>query len=208
MIISTWEQTIIDAIKDDGKSISSIGIAVDTDGDLVGNNPYCTDLPMPVKNFDTLVPSGSLIDKKVSDGLRVAAAPLVRQMAPIGFNFSQTGFGSPRTITTTAAGVMIIGYQAPVSQILQAPRIAMVTAAFTGETQANGTKLDFWIEVNKVPTNHLTYFFDNLNKHESMSGNWLVTLPPGSLAITLMGRTSASTVTLDSNDCASVTILG
>lgn len=206
MIISTWEQTIIDAIKDDGKSISSIGISVDTDGDLAGDTPYCTDLPMPVKNFDTLVPSGSLTDKKVSDGLRVAAAPLVRAMGPIGFNFSQTGLS--RTINTTAAGTMIIGYQVPVSQILQAPRIAMVTANFTGEAQANSTRLEFWIEVNKVPTNHLQYFFDNLNKHESMGGNWLVTLPPGSLAITLMAKTNASTVTLDANDCASVTILG
>lgn len=204
--ISTAEQNVLEQIKNDGISISANGVSIDTDGNLVGDNPYIVDLPMPVKNWNTLVPAGSTLEKKVSDGLRVAALPVIRQTMPIGWHDEHIGLGH----SITGSNFTLNKFSIPQSQILQAARQVMVTVSWSAFSTVASTTVQYWIDVNGTATTAFPYVFNEANSHRSMSGNWLVTIPPGTVSITFFAvRTSGTgVITMDSGDFSALTLVG
>jgi len=197
---------MLDQIKADGISISSRGVAVDVDGDGTGDTPYITDLPMPVKNWDTLVPSGSILEKKVADGLRVAALPIVRQVMPIGWHDENVGFGH----SISGSNVTLNKFSIPQDQILQAPRQVMATVSWSAYSTVASTGVSYFLDVNGTPTTSMPFYFNEANSHRSMSGNWLLTIPAGTVTITFYAVRSSGTgvITMDSNDFSSLTLMG
>ena len=207
LILNTDEQTLVETIKVDARLTNSDGIQIDTDGDGLGNNGYCTDLPLPVKNFDLYSPPGSDTDKKVQDGLRAAAVPILRHVRPFGFQGEVVGLGSASISSATA----IVTITIPAASRPTVERTMMAMASFSAVASDAGNHVEYWIDIDGTPTTHRWFGFNNASVHHSVNSNWLVTLPVGATTISLyvqlkVGGTGS--ISFDGADCAALTLLG
>jgi len=87
LLLNVGEQAVVENVKDDIRLSFSDGMAIDTNGDGTGDVPYGTDLPLPIPNYNALVPPGSTTDKKAADGNRALMSAVVRRLGPVGYQY-------------------------------------------------------------------------------------------------------------------------
>lgn len=196
--INAAEQADIDALATEGR-VSF------TEGVLAAGNPYAGG-PTKVdgKPFNAVVPPGSSIDTKVLDGLKKGAVPVMHRCRPFGFHLEALG---PVLSFTTATDVLSLSVAAADQTTIVRPVLA--TANFSAAGSVAGTRVDFWVEVDGVPTSKQRFLFGD-TLHHNVGGNWMLTLPAGAASIKLRAERGAGTgnVTFTADDFAALTLWG
>jgi hypothetical protein len=156
--------------------------------------PYFTDMPLPVKDYAQIFPPGSRMEKVLTDAVRVAALPTVRQfLSGSSFQASNTSpnfTGIAGTATTLLSTTVVLG----------TAKTMQITANFSAYALTSVSRVDYWIEVNGVPTD--TFHTPLQLFHQCVSGSWIVSMPAGSCTVTLRAKrgTGIGTINLNSDD--------
>lgn len=204
LIISTSDQTVIESIKNDARQQNSEGVSIDTDADGNGNTTFAP-LAVPVPNFELLSPGGSSTDAKLQDMLRSTFVPVVRRIAPFGFQALTTA----PSLAFTAATTVLTG-TIPAANRLAVARNVFVAADFSAYSTGANTALEFWVEIDGVPSTHFKYYFNESGSHRCISAKWLVPMPARAASVVLKAQRSAGagTLTLNSDDFVSISVWG
>jgi hypothetical protein len=205
LILNAAEQAAVEAIKTSSLAIQTQGVSIDTNGDGSGDTPYCTDLPTPTPGYADIIKAGSKDELMVADGFRVAAIPVVHHLAPFGFHGENLAPSLDFSAVTD-----VLTYTVAAAERLSVPRKAKVTIEFSTYVTATSTGIEYWLEVNGVPTSHYKCLIAALGDHRCLSGSWLVDLPAGALEFKIRASrfAGAGNIKLDSNNFAALTALG
>ncbi len=208
ILLNPTDQALIESIKNDARAQNSEGVSIDTNADGTGDTAYCLKVPLPVKNFEQLVPVGSERNAQMEDMLRSTFVPLIRRTGPIRYQFS-TGSIAPSILIAATAMTLMSG---PIDAAKR-PTVArevFVAADFSAYSTATNTAMEFWVVVDGTASGRFRYFFNEASSHRCITSKWLVTLPARAANISLVAsRLSGSgTITLDTGDFASLCVWG
>lgn len=205
VIINPSELAILEAVQTDGSAINTSGISIDTNGDGTGDVPYCTDLPVPIKNYQQIVPPGSSIAKTVADGYRISAAPLLRYVKPFAFSYIGSGPEVLFTASTSIASISISASDRP-----HVTRNAQAQASFTVASSATETTIEYWIEVDGVASGKMRYAFSAANDRRNLSGTWILSIPVNAQSIVLKATrySGLGTLVSESAETVALTVMG
>jgi hypothetical protein len=204
IIVTAREQAILDNVASDSSIANAQGAIVDTDGDGSGDLPYCTSI-IPIKDYASLVKSGSEIEQKVADGFRVNMLTLVKHLRPIAFHAENLSPNLAFTGTTE-----LLSFDIPATERLTVTRKVLIKLDFTAFSSAVNARVDFWISVNGTLTTAHKFFFNELSSHRTVSSSWVADLPTGAVTIKVFATktTGSGTINLDGNDFVSLSIIG
>lgn len=204
LIISTSDQAVIENIKNDARQQNSEGISVDSDADGNGNTAFAAQA-VPVRDFELLSPNGSATDNKLQDMLRATFVPVIRRIGPFQF---QALTNTPSFAFTTAT-TLLTG-SIPAADRLAVARNVFVAADFSAYSSSANTSIDFWVEVNGIPSTHFKYFFNESGSHRCISAKWLVNMPARTSTVVLKAQrgAGAGTLTLNADDFVSISVWG
>lgn len=207
LLINPTEQALIEGIKDDARKQNSEGISVDTNADGTGDTGYCLKVPLPVKNFEQLVPLGSARNDQMEDMLRSTFVPLIRRTVPIKYHASQTSVSPTIQFDGIAS---LISLTIPASQRPSVAREVFVAADFTAYASIGNTLLEFWVEVDGVASSRFRYYFNEGGSHRTVSGKWLLTLPVRATSIVLKGyrNSGGGDIVLNTDDSVALSVWG
>lgn len=207
LLLSSDDQAFVDSVKTDARLSNSDGISIDTNGDGSGDTPYCTDLPLPVKNFNAILPPGSENEKKLEDGLRAAAAPLALRVRPFGLHAEVAG-----TVYTTSGTTpleILTASFAPGSK-LAVERQAMVVVNLSAYATSTNVFMQYWVQVDGTDTTKRTFGFTEANAYRSVSGSWILTLPArtSNVKLFIQRLSGAGNIAMNSGTSADMTVWG
>lgn len=194
--INAAEQADIDAMTVEARTTFTEGI-------LAAGSPYAGGVTkIDGKTFDGTVPPGSSLDTKVLDGLKKGAVPVMHRCRPFGFHVEVLGPTLSFTAATDLASLTIAA-----ADQTTLTRMTLAVAHFSVATSVAATRVDFWVEVNGVPSTKQRLLLGDL-LHHNVGGNWLVSLPAGSTTIKLRAERGSGTgnVVLNADDFAALTL--
>jgi hypothetical protein len=208
LLINPSDQTLIENIKNDARTQNSEGVSIDTDADGTGNTGYCLKVPLPVKNFEQLVPVGSERNAQMEDMLRSTFVPLIRRTGPIKYWFASNSVAPNIEIAATTA--TLHSGSINVAQRPSVVREVFVAADFSAYSTAINTGLEFWIVIEGVASARFRYYFNESGSHRCVTAKWLSTLPPRASSVQLMAAryTGSGTITLNADDFVSLSVWG
>lgn len=215
IILTQAEKDLLTAIGADSADAFTSGISVDTNGDGVADQTVYTDV-MPIKDWAQLAPTDSEFDIKMRNGTSAGMAPIVRRLGPIGFQASRMG---PITAFTGTASILTYTLRLPVARTIQITANFTCSSSVFGTTPTNLTRVDYWLEINGVPTTayrlvlpppvpDATYSF--LPVSAMVTGTWTVILPAGAVTIDLKGSRGSGTgiISIGGHDFAALSAIG
>lgn len=212
ILINTLQQALIEDIKNDARAQNSEGVSIDQNADGAGDEGFCLKVPLPVKNFEQLVPVGSERNAQMEDMLRSTYVPLIRRTGPIQFQNFNLRPSPPITFTTASEQVLCVLTILP-QHSPTVDRSVTIAADLSAYSTATSTEMVFWVTIDGAEEDTIVrfpYFFNEANSHRCMSAKWIATLPARCQSVTLKAaRTSGSgTLTLNDSDFASLCVWG
>lgn len=157
---------------------------------------------VPIDNYNGLIPPGSDQETKTNDGIVVGAIPMYRYVSPISAQLHVDSQTLSISTTPMVLGVFTFGYD------FQVPRIAQVSAQFSGSVSAAPTAINYYVSVNGVDGQALQFRSEDINRN-ILSGSWIINIPTGTVSITLFAKVvGGNNLIIDGNDFVNLTVIG
>jgi hypothetical protein len=163
---------------------------------------------VPVAGYTTVIAPGSSDEQSVKDGMKSIVAPLYRRVAPIVLSQEIPNASLSYTIIpTVSANFVSLAFP----DILHVARDAIMTLSFSSYATQAATVPGIYLQVNGINTSVKYFYFNTANQHTSITMQWKVSLPviaiPYVVKAYILGA-GVGNVVLDTNDTASLTVLG
>lgn len=195
IIINAIEESVLNSIATDTTTMLKDGAKDSL------NVPLAISI-VPINNYNGLIPPGSDQETKTNDGIVVGAIPIYRYVSPISAQLHVDSQTISISTTPTSLAIFTFGYD------FQVPRIAQVSAQFSGSVSATPTSISYYISVNGVDGQALQFRSEDINR-KVLAGSWIINIPTGPVTIALFARAvGGNNLIIDGNDFVNLTVIG
>ena len=210
LLLNDADATLANLLRTEAKTALEDGVSIDSDANGTGDLPYCSTV-VPVASSALAMLNTPTAQTAADESLQLAAVPYVKHFRQIAYHAEKTSF-APQVDLPDNTPVALLTVTLSALNRPSVDRQAMAVVNLSAFSQAINQRIRFWLAYSgnlvSGTTTEARFWFNEASEHLGFGFNWAIDLPAGTSTVTLYAANSVGTgtITLNSDDCAALTV--